>query len=262
MLRNFAPAGRPKWKIDPHTPAEKPGKGEEPRFLDNVNKFVDKATKYSQIGEDLTNLIKSCDNLIRFNIPVRMDDGKIETIICYRGQHSLHKLPTKGGLRFDVELNSEIIEALGGLMSYKLSVLDIPMGGAKGGIKINPENYSKGELQRITRRYAIELAKKGFIGATIDVPEIDTGTDQQIMTWMMDTYQTIYGIDDINSEASVTGKFLSRGGIAGSNEAPGLGVFYGIQHMLENKEFCTKSGIDTGIEGKKYIVMGYGQKGK
>lgn len=224
--------------------------------------FVDKAAKYSHVNEHLLPLIKSCDKMIRFNLPVKMDDGRIETFTCYKAQHSTYQLPVKGGLILDPEITVSDIEALSGLMTYKLSALDIPMGGGHGGIKIDKTKYSEKELSRIIRRYAMELAKKGFLGASVDSIGTDRGSNEQILTWMMDTYQMIYGDKDINYEACVTGKYLGRGGINGTKEAPGLGAFYGIKHLLEDKEFAKKSHLDVGVEGKKYIVQGFGQVGK
>ena len=130
--------------------------------------FVDKAARYSHINEYLLPLVKACDKIVRFNIPVKMDDGRIETFTCYKAQHSTYKLPVKGGLRFDPNIDVSDVEALSGLMTYKLAALDIPMGGGHGGVKIDPKAYSEKELQRIVRRYTMELAKKGFLGASVD----------------------------------------------------------------------------------------------
>ena len=146
-------------------------------------------------------------------------------------------------------------------MTYKLAATDVPFGGAKGGIRMNIRNYSLGEIERATRRYTLELAKKGFIGAAIDVPGPDMGTDQQVMTWMKDTYTSIYGDRDINAEGCVTGKFLRHGGIQGRPESTGLGVYYGIREMLNRPEFCERANISEGIEGKTFIIQGYGAVG-
>lgn len=147
-------------------------------------------------------------------------------------------------------------------MTFKLAVADVPFGGAKGGIRINPKNYSEAELERITRRYTLELAKKGFIGAAIDVPGPDMGTDQRVMTWMKDTYQTIYGSTDINAGAVTTGKFISQGGIAGRTESTGLGVYYGLRTLLDDESFLDKAKfIETGIKGKEFNVQGFGNVG-
>eukprot|EP00345_Euplotes_harpa_P018467 CAMPEP_0168334432 /NCGR_PEP_ID=MMETSP0213-20121227/10265_1 /TAXON_ID=151035 /ORGANISM="Euplotes harpa, Strain FSP1.4" /LENGTH=519 /DNA_ID=CAMNT_0008339077 /DNA_START=102 /DNA_END=1661 /DNA_ORIENTATION=+ len=253
-----------KWDKDP-TAGPSVNKFEEevaePRFLEMVKMHFDKAAKYTNVSEDLLKYIKECNTVIRFNIPLQRDDGSLEMLTCYRAQHSHHKLPVKGGTRYADNVSISEVEALAALMTFKLAAADIPFGGAKGGIRFNPRNYSRGEIERATRRYTLELAKKGFIGASIDVPGPDMGTDQQIMTWMKDTYTSIYGDTDINCEGCVTGKFLRHGGIQGRNESTGLGVFYGIREMLNNDEFVKKAKLTKGIEGKTFIVQGFGAVG-
>jgi glutamate dehydrogenase (NAD(P)+) len=146
-------------------------------------------------------------------------------------------------------------------MTLKLSVHNIPYGGAKGGVKIDPKKYSERELLRVTRRYTLELAKKNFIGAGIDVPGPDLGTNEQIMNCMKDTYTTLYGEKDVNSVGCVTGKSVSQGGIEGRTESTGLGVFYGIREVCNNKEMAEKYGYEIGIENKTFIVQGIGNVG-
>ena len=221
----------------------------------------DLSAKFTNVSQDLLKYIKECDTVIRFNIPLQRDDGSLEILTCYRAQHSHHKLPVKGGTRYADNVSISEVEALASLMTYKLAVADIPFGGAKGGIRFNPRNYSRGEIERATRRYTLELAKKGFIGASIDVPGPDMGTDQQVMTWMKDTYQNIYGDKDVNAEGCVTGKFLRHGGIQGRNESTGLGVYYGIREMLNNDDFCAKAKLAKGIDGKTFVIQGFGAVG-
>ena len=160
-----------------------------------------------------------------------------------------------------MDVNLPEVEALASLMTFKLAVHDIPFGGAKGGIRMNPKDYSRGEIERITRRYTLELAKKGFIGAGVDVPGPDMGTDSDVMTWMQDTYATVYGEKDINAEAVTTGKHVSQGGIHGRTESTGLGVYYGMKVLLDSKSFCDKAGMSVGIDGKTFIIQGYGNVG-
>lgn len=226
----------------------------EPRFLEMVKMHFDNAAKYSNVDPGLLDIIKQCNTAIRFNIPLRRDNGTLETITCYRAQHSHHRLPCKGGTRYAPDVNLPEVEALASLMTFKLSVHDIPFGGAKGGIRINPKNYSNAEMERVTRRYTIELAKKGFIGAAIDVPGPDMGTNAQTMTWMKDTYMSIYGEKDINFEACTTGKFVEQGGIDGRTESTGLGVYYGIRELLNDSRFCKKANLSQGIQGKTFAV--------
>ena len=146
-------------------------------------------------------------------------------------------------------------------MTLKLSVHNIPYGGAKGGVKINPSKYSERELKRITRRYTIELARKNFIGAGIDVPGPDLGTNETTMNCMKDTYNTLYGEKDVNANACVTGKSVSAGGVEGRTESTGLGVFYGIREIVSNEDLAKKHGFSVGLKGKTFIVQGFGNVG-
>lgn len=170
--------------------------------------FLARAGAKTNIPDDMFTYIQSCKNVIRFNIPLRMDDGSIKTVACYRAQHSTHALPTKGGTRYSDHVDLQEVEALASLMTFKLAIADVPFGGAKGGVKIDPRKISKGELERVTRRYTMELIKKGFIGAAVDCLGPDMGTDEQVMTWIKDTYQNVRGESDINSEGCCTGKFI------------------------------------------------------
>ncbi|CAI2365312.1 unnamed protein product [Moneuplotes crassus] len=237
------------------------GMPEEPRFLEMVKMHFDKAAKYTNVSDGLLSLIKECNSMVRFNVPLRRDDGTLEILACYRAQHSHHRLPVKGGTRYADNITISEVEALASLMTFKLAAADVPFGGAKGGIRINPRNYSKDELERVTRRYTHELAKKGFIGPSIDVLGPDMGTDQQVMTWMKDTYSSIYGDKDINAEGCVTGKFKRHGGIAGRPESTGLGVYYGVRELLNRKDFCEKAGLEAGIDGKTFNIQGFGAVG-
>jgi len=147
------------------------------------------------------------------------------------------------------------VEALASLMTYKCAVVDVPYGGAKGGISINPKNYSLHELELITRRYTMELKKYGFIGPAVDVPAPDVGTGAREMSWIKDTYVMLYGMDDISAPGCVTGKPLSQGGIQGRTEATGLGLYYATRDFLTNEDFCRKHKIAPGIAGKTVIIQ-------
>jgi glutamate dehydrogenase (NAD(P)+) len=227
-----------------------------------VKEHFGRAAKYSKVNPDILNVIRECKTAVRFNIPLKRDNGAIEVLTCYRAQHSYHKLPVKGGTRYAMDVDLAEVEALASLMTFKLAVHDIPFGGAKGGIRIDPKKYSQGELERATRRYTLELAKKGFIGAAIDVPGPDMGTNQQTMTWMKDTYATIFGDKDINAEAVTTGKFLSEGGIDGRVESTGLGVYYGLRQLMNDKSFMEKVKLPVGIAGKTFCIQGFGNVGE
>lgn len=152
-------------------------------------------------------------------------------------------------------------EALSALMTLKLSVHNVPYGGAKGGVKIDPKKYSERELMRATRRYTLELAKKNFIGAGIDVPGPDLGTNEAVMNTMKDTYTTLYGEKDVNAVGCVTGKSVSQGGIEGRTESTGLGVYYGIREVCNNEYLAKKHNYQLGLEGKTFIIQGLGNVG-
>ena len=147
-------------------------------------------------------------------------------------------------------------------MTFKLAVADVPFGGAKGGIKIDPRALSKAELERATRRYTMELIKKGFIGPAIDCLGPDMGTNEQVMTWIKDTYQQMKGEQDINAEGCCTGKYISQGGIAGRTESTGLGVYYGLRELMNNHEsFYSKIGLTKGLKDKTFNLQGFGNVG-
>jgi glutamate dehydrogenase (NAD(P)+) len=153
------------------------------------------------------------------------------------------------------------VEALASLMTFKLAIADVPFGGAKGGVKIDPRKYSQNEVERVTRKYTMELIKKGFIGAQVDCLGPDMGTNEQTMTWIKDTYMNVKGETDINAEGCCTGKFISQGGIAGRAESTGLGVYYAVRELLGTQSFVDRCQLTTGIAGKSFVVQGFGAVG-
>jgi len=226
-----------------------------------VNLNFDKAAKHSGMNAGLLNVIKGTNSLLQISFPLRRDDGTIEAIKAYRAQNSHHYQPCKGGIRYSPAVDLQEVEALAALMTYKCAIVNLPFGGAKGGIAIDPKKYSVGELERITRRYTMELKKYGFIGPSVDVPAPDVGTGAREMSWIKDTYTMLFGHNDLFAAACVTGKPASQGGVDGRTEATGLGVFFGTKEFLSSSTFLAKHGIKGGIEGKDVIVQGFGNVG-
>src|SRR3954454_14217329 len=217
-------------------------------FFDNVTRSFDKAASYTKWEKGLLEQIKVCNAVYQMHFPIRRDNGKIEVIEAYRVQHSHHKSPCKGGIRFSEEVNQDEVMALAALMTYKCAIVNVPFGGAKGGIRINPRKYSEFELQKISHRYTAELIRKNFIGPGTDVPAPDYGTGEREMAWIVDTYESMRP-GEIDALASVTGKPVSQGGVRGRKEATGLGVFYGLREVCSIKDMMKKLGLTAGIKG-------------
>uniref|UniRef100_A0A4W4GHY9 Glutamate dehydrogenase n=1 Tax=Electrophorus electricus TaxID=8005 RepID=A0A4W4GHY9_ELEEL len=227
-------------------------KDDDPNFFRMVEGFFDRgaAIVENKLVEDLKTretpeqkrhrvrgilrIIKPCNHVLSVSFPIKRDNGEWEVIEGYRAQHSQHRTPCKG---------------------------DVPFGGAKAGVKINPRNYSDNELEKITRRFTIELAKKGFIGPGIDVPAPDMSTGEREMSWIADTYANTIAHTDINAHACVTGKPISQGGIHGRVSATGRGVFHGIENFINEASYMSKLGLTPGFTDKTFIIQGFGNVG-
>lgn len=228
-------------------------------FYESVQRNFDKAAAISRHPKGLLDQIKVCNAVYQMNFPVKI--GKdFQVIEAYRVQHSHHRLPTKGGIRFSHLVNQEEVMALAALMTYKCAIVDVPFGGAKGGVKISPRQYTPEELERITRRYTVELIRKNFIGPSLDVPAPDYGTGEREMAWILDTYQTFKG-GEIDAAGCVTGKPVNQNGIHGRTEATGRGVFYGLRELCNDPKMMAKVKLDLGIEGKTMVIQGLGNVG-
>lgn len=228
-------------------------------FFDNVSVYFDEAASFTQHPKGLLDQIKICNSVYSFKFPVRTRQG-YEVISGWRAQHSHHKLPVKGGIRYSEDANEDEVKALAALMTYKCAVMDVPFGGAKGAVKINPKNYTLQELEQITRRYTSELIKKNFIGPGVDVPAPDYGTGQREMSWIADTYSAFHP-GQIDALACVTGKPVSQGGVRGRLEATGRGVFFGLREVCNHADDMMQLGLEKGLEGKRIVIQGLGNVG-
>lgn len=227
-------------------------------FFDSVSHYFDRAAAFSSLEPGLLAQVKACNAVYRMRFPVRQDDGSIAVVEAFRAEHSFHRLPTKGGIRFSRKVSLDETIALAALMTYKCSIVGVPFGGAKGGVRIDPSTASEGFRERVTRRYTAELIRKNFIGPSIDVPAPDYGTGEREMGWIADTYKNLR-MNEPDAYACVTGKPVAMQGIAGRTQATGLGVFYGIRACLEVGE---KGGrLTPGVEGKRVILQGFGNVG-
>ncbi|MFN8304212.1 MAG: Glu/Leu/Phe/Val dehydrogenase [Saprospiraceae bacterium] len=228
-------------------------------FFKSVENYVDKAASFTDIPKGLVEQIKACNLVLQIRFPIRVN-GDYQVIEAYRVQHSHHRLPTKGGIRYAETVDQDEVMALAALMTYKCALVDVPFGGAKGGIKINPSQFSVEQLQNITRRYTTELIKKNFIGPGIDVPAPDYGTGPREMAWILDTYQA-FRHGEIDSIGCVTGKPVTQNGIRGRAEATGRGVYYGLREAVSYPDDMRKLGLTPGIAGKTMVVQGLGNVG-
>uniref|UniRef100_A0A1Q3FT11 glutamate dehydrogenase [NAD(P)(+)] n=1 Tax=Culex tarsalis TaxID=7177 RepID=A0A1Q3FT11_CULTA len=234
----------------------------EPRLVEYLKKnpHLTEEDRKKRV-QAVIDIVASVASTVEIRFPVMRDNGHYEVLTGYRSHHCVHRLPVKGGIRYSLDVTRDEVMALGALMTYKCACVHVPFGGAKGGIRLDPCSYSTKELQSITRRYTIELAKKNFIGPGIDVPAPDMGTSDREMSWIADQYAKTVGHRDINALATVTGKPLHQGGIRGRTEATGRGVFIATNVFVRDPEWMKVIGLEPGMEGKTVIVQGFGNVG-
>jgi glutamate dehydrogenase (NAD(P)+) len=229
-------------------------------MFDFVNQYFDRGAVGSSYPAGLLDVIKACNSVYRFTFPFKRRDGSFETINAWRVEHSHHKMPTKGGIRYAPFVDEEEVKALAALMTYKCAIVDLPYGGAKGAVQIDPKQYDAVELERITRRYTHELIKKNFIGPGIDVPAPDYGTSEREMAWIVDTYLAHHP-GALDGLGAVTGKPIAEGGVRGRKEATGRGLYFALREVCSIAEDMKALGLETGLEGKRVIVQGLGNVG-
>lgn len=233
--------------------------GNEISFLESVSRMVDRALATLDLPPGLGEQIKVCRSVyqVRFTVGFR---GGYRVFTGWRAVHSEHRLPSKGGIRYALDVNLDEVEALAALMSFKCALVSAPFGGSKGGLCINPKEFSEDELERITRRFAYELAKKDYINPALNVPAPDMGTGEREMAWIADTYMQM-NPNDINGIACVTGKPISQGGINGRSAATGQGVQFGLREYFRNIDLVKLAGLEGGLGGKRIIIQGLGKVG-
>ncbi len=229
------------------------------KFYESVQANFKKAADLSGLPKGLLSQIEVCNSIYKMHFPVKIGN-KFEVIEAYRVQHSHHRQPTKGGIRFSQHVNQEEVMALASLMTYKCAIVNVPFGGAKGGVKVSTRQYNAEQLEKITRRYTVELVRKGFIGPGVDVPAPDYGTGSREMAWILDTYTQLNN-GELDAAACVTGKPVAQNGIAGRTEATGRGVYYATRELLLDKKMMDTVGLETGTEGKTVVIQGLGNVG-
>ena len=228
-------------------------------FSKSVDLMFDRAADLVDISPGLREKIRVCNATYTTRFGVRLR-GEIHTFTGYRAVHSEHMEPVKGGIRYAPSVNQDEVEALAALMTYKCALVDVPFGGSKGGLCIDPGDYSTEELEQITRRFAAELIKRDLIHPAQNVPAPDMGTGEREMAWIADQYLQVRPTD-IDAKACVTGKPVSMGGIAGRTEATGRGIQYALREFFRDSDDVARAGLSGSLEGKRILVQGLGNVG-
>ncbi|MBI6629873.1 Glu/Leu/Phe/Val family dehydrogenase [Pontibaca salina] len=231
----------------------------EPSFRESVDLMFNRAVALMDLSPGLEEKIRVCNSTytVRFGVRLR---GKVHTFTGYRSVHSEHMEPVKGGIRYAINVHQDEVEALSALMTYKCALVEVPFGGSKGGLRIDPRLYDEDELEQITRRFTFELVKRDLIHPSQNVPAPDMGTGEREMAWIADQYGRM-NTTDINARACVTGKPLNAGGIQGRLEATGRGVQYALREFFRHSDDVAKAGLSGGLDGKRIVVQGLGKVG-
>ena len=231
----------------------------EPSFRDSVDLMYQRAVKLMDLSPGLAEKIRVSNSTytVRFGVRLR---GDIHTFTGYRSVHSEHIEPVKGGIRYAMTVDQQEVEALAALMTYKCALVEVPYGGSKGGLRIDPREWERDELELITRRFAYELIKRDLINPAQNVPAPDMGTSGREMAWIADQFQRM-NTTDINARACVTGKPLNGGGIQGRVEATGRGVQYALREFFRHPEDVEAAKLSGSLDGKRVVVQGLGNVG-
>jgi glutamate dehydrogenase (NAD(P)+) len=228
-------------------------------FSESVKQMAGRAFQVLNMDPGIANAIKSTEAVLQVQFPV-MIRGKIEVFTGWRATHSTHRLPAKGGIRYAPIVDQDEVEALAALMTYKCAIVDVPFGGSKGGLLIDPRKYDRDELQIITRRFARELVRKGFLSPSTNVPAPDVGTGEREMAWIADTYKHLHP-EDIDYQGCVTGKPVAHGGIRGRVEATGRGVVFALREFFRHADDVKAAGLSGGLGKKRIVIQGLGNVG-
>ncbi len=228
-------------------------------FSENVAKLFDRAVEYMDMSDGLIEKIRVVNSTYTVRFGVKLG-GEIHTFTGYRSVHSEHAEPVKGGIRYASNVHQDEVEALASLMTYKCALVEVPFGGSKGGLRINPRDWKENELEQITRRFAYELIKRDLIHPSQNVPAPDMGTGEREMAWIADQYHRM-NTTDIDARACVTGKPLNAGGIRGRVEATGRGVQYALRDFFRYEEDKKVAGVKGELADQRIIVQGLGNVG-
>jgi glutamate dehydrogenase (NAD(P)+) len=226
----------------------KPAQDAQSKFWQNAHYYFDHVYKTMNLDPTWREVLSRPKRILTVSCPVRMDDGRIQVFTGYRCQYNNARGPFKGGIRYDMAVNTDEVMALGMLQTWKNALVDLPYGGAKGGIVCNPRKLSMGEKERLTRRYTSEIMP--VIGPQHDIPAPDAGTDAQVMAWVLDTYSMMVGYQALGV---VTGKPVSLGGSVGREEATGRGIMNVLRKFLSTQNKT--------LEGTRIAIQGFGNVG-
>ena len=228
-------------------------------FTANVDRQFVRAASLLDLPPGLAQQIRTCNATYTVRFPVRLRE-RIHVFTGYRSVHSDHITPVKGGIRYSLAVNQDEVEALASLMSYKCAVVDVPFGGSKGGLCIDPDEYDEQEIEQITRRFAYELIKRDLIHPSQNVPAPDMGTSAREMAWIADEYQRLHPTE-MDALACVTGKPVYKSGIAGRVEATGRGIQFALREFFREPLDVKRASLEGGLDGQRAIVQGLGNVG-